>query len=502
MRGRSSASNAPVRLRHGRDWESITGLEVEVLPMQRGGFLSWALVFPSDYGTGMSNLGFHYVYYHLKALGVGVERFFNSPIPGVSVETGRPLQDFPVITASIAYEPDALNFLQQLSQAGIPPDRRKRKDVGYPLIGVAGACTSINPKMLISVADFVILGDGEPLIPLLADCAREYSRGGSRERFLEAIDDNPAILVPGLGEEEALTSLQKGLKRFSVTPAGESLGHGVWITPKATFGKTLLLELQRGCFRGCPYCVLPACFSPTRQRPLERVLENLESCASRVPFDQVGLVTPEAGDYPGLDEVLDHLEKLDKGVSFASLRIDNLTRRMLRSLKKSGRQSLTIAPETGSDRLRFLCGKTFTNGQILEKLQMAREEGVKKVKLYFMVGLPGEREEDLLAIAGLSGKIRKDLKMSVSLSVNTFVPKPGTPWERETFSGTRGAGEKFKLLREALSKGLAKGIEARFSSPREADLEYRLSWAGPGDLDWMESLVGKRERRKPNAIRN
>ncbi len=92
--------------------------------------------------------------------------------------------------------------------------------------------------------------------------------------------------------------------------------------------------------------------------------------------------------------------------------------------------------------------------------------------------------------------------MSVSLSVNAFVPKPGTPWERETFSGIRGAGEKFKLLREALAQGLAKGIEARFSSPREADLEYRLSWAGPGDLDWMESLVDKRERRKSDAIRN
>lgn len=500
MRGRRSASNAQVRHRHGREWESITGLEVEVLPMQRGGFLSWALVFPSDYGTGMSNLGLHYVYYQLKTLGVGVERFFHSPIPSVSVENGRPLQDFPVITASIAYEPDALNFIQQLIQAGIPADREKRKDGGYPLIGVAGASTSINPKMLLSVADFVMMGDGEPILPLLADCARDYSRGGSRERFLEALDDNPAILVPGLGEEKTLASLQKGLKRPSVTPRGESVGHGVWITPRSTFGKTLLLELQRGCFRGCPYCVLPACFSPARQRPLERVLENLESCASRVPFEQVGLVTPEAGDYPGLEEVLDHLDRLDKGVSFASLRIDNLTRRMLRSLKKSGRESLTVAPETGSDRLRFLCGKTFTNGQILEKLQMAREEGVKKVKLYFMVGLPGEREEDLLAIAELSGKIKKDLKMGVSLSVNTFVPKPGTPWGVETFSGIRGAEEKFRLLKDALSQGLGKGIEARFSSPKEADLEYRLSWAGPGDLDWMESLVAKREGRKSNAI--
>lgn len=486
--------------RFGREWDPIMREEVAVLPMPRGGDPSWALVFPSDYGTGISNLGFHYVFYHLKRLGVGVERFFHSPIPNLSVENHRALQDFPIITASIAYEPDALNFLQLLHLAGIPSKQSQRESGEFPLIGAAGAFTSINPSMLLAVADFIVLGDGEPVIPHLVACFRNHQPGDDREKLLEALDEHPSVLVPGLGVERAIDSLRSGVKKASATPCGKSLGHGVWISKKSVFGETLLLELQRGCARGCPYCVLPACFSPLRQRPLDRVIETLEDCASRVPFRQVGLVTPEAGDYPGLETLLDKLEDLGKGVSFASLRIDNLTRRMVRALRQSGRESLTIAPETGTDRLRLSCGKPFTNRQILDKLEMASCEGMKKVKLYFMVGLPAETEEDVVAIAGLAETIRKELRLSVSLSVNAFVPKPGTPWGNRAFIGIAEAEKRFRLLKAAISESLGRGCEIRFSSAREADLEHRLSWGGPEVVDWMETLVDKRKRGRNDAI--
>jgi radical SAM superfamily enzyme YgiQ (UPF0313 family) len=488
------------RSRFGREWDPVTLEEVAVLPVPQGGDPSWALVFPSDYGTGISNLGFHYVFYHLKRLGVGVERFFLSPIPNLSIENHRPLQDFPIITASIAYEPDALNFLQLLRLAGIPLRRRQRDSGEFPLIGAAGAFTSINPAMLLAVADFIVLGDGEPVIPHLVACFRNHQPGAAREKLLRALDQHPSVLVPGLGEEKALDLLGSGVKTGATTPCGQSVGHGIWITPKSAFGETLLLELQRGCTRGCPYCVLPACFSPLRQRPLDRVIETLEECASRVPFGQVGLVTPEAGDYPGLEMLLDRLEELNKGVSFASLRVDNLTRRMVRALRQSGRESLTIAPETGTDRMRLRCGKPFTNREILDKLEMASIEGMKKVKLYFMIGLPAETEDDIVAIAALAEAIRKELRLSVSLSVNAFVPKPGTPWGDRAFVGIAGAERRFRLLKSAISESLGRGCEIRFSSAREADLEYRLSWGGPEMVDWMETLVDKRKRGRSNAI--
>lgn len=499
MRGSRRLSPYRESPRFGREWEAVARNEVKVVSMPRGGDPSWALVFPSDYGTGISNLGFHYAYYHLKKMGIGVERFFLSPIPNLSLEGRRPLQDFPIITASIAYEPDALNFLEILSRAGIPSRGRERRGELFPLIGAAGGFSSINPAMLISVADFIVLGDGESVIPHLAECFRGRRGAGDRDSIVEALDEHPSILVPALGEERALELLKNGTKRVAKTPCEESLGHGIWISPNSVFGKTLLLELQRGCGRGCPYCVLPSCFSPLRQRSLEAVLETLKRCASTVPFRQVGLVTPEAGDYPGLEPLLDILEELKKGVSFASLRIDNLTGRMVRALRVSGRESLTIAPEAGSDRLRSRCGKAFTNRQILDKLEMASSEGIRKAKLYFMVGLPTETEEDLVAIATLAESIRKELRLGVSLSVNVFVPKPGTAWGNQPFVGVAGAENRFRILKSSISERLGRGCDVRFSSLREAELEYRLSWGGPEIVDVMEALVEKRRGGKTDA---
>lgn len=500
MRGRISIPANRGSSRIGKEWESVTLQEEAVVSMSQGGDPSWALLFPSDYGTGISNLGFHYVFYQLKKLGVGVERFFHSPIPNISIESRRPLQDFPTITASIAYEPDALNFLDMLSKAGIPSRRRQREGEAYPLIGAAGAFSSINPSMLLGVADFIVMGDGEPVIPFLVENIRLYPGLSNRGKLLERLGEHPSILVPGTGEQETLDLLASGRKSCSITKEGESLGHGIWISPKSVFGDTLLLELQRGCARGCPYCVLPACFSPLRQRPLKAVLEALGKAAASVPFRQVGLVTPEAGDYPELETLLDHLEALGKGVSFASLRIDGLTPRMIRALRLSGRESLTIAPEAGTDRLRFGCGKPFTNALILDKLEMARSQGMKRVKLYFMVGLPGEAEEDVAAIGVLAGQIRKELGLQVSLSVNPFVPKPQTPWRTQPFIGIRETEKKYRLIKRTMSGGMGKGLEARFSSPREADLEYRLSWAGPQAVELLETLLEGRRRRKENAI--
>ena len=173
--------------------------------------------------------------------------------------------------------------------------------------------------------------------------------------------------------------------------------HSVWTTPRGAFGKTLLLELQRGCARSCSYCTLPQCFGRMRFRKFEAVEKAVDDITARFDIPQAGLVTPEAGDYPFIAPLLAKLREKEIGVSFASLRLDRLTPDMITATSESGRRSVTVAPETGSDGLRFACGKKFTNDLVVEKLAMARGLGIDKAKLYFMVGLPGEMDDDVSA---------------------------------------------------------------------------------------------------------
>jgi radical SAM superfamily enzyme YgiQ (UPF0313 family) len=204
-------------------------------------------------------------------------------------------------------------------------------------------------------------------------------------------------------------------------------------------------------------------------------LEDVRHAAEFADFGQVGLVTPEAGDYPGLEELLTGIEFAGKGVSFASLRADGLTRSAIRALAKGGRHSVTIAPESGDDDLRASCGKRFTNDEIVAALSMAKEEGVTKVKLYFMIGLPGEGEEEVLSIASLCGRIRKETGLRLSAAVSPFVPKPGTAWSGQDFAGERDLRAKLALLNGA-ARGIP-GTALQSASVREASLEYAISWA-------------------------
>lgn len=165
----------------------------------------------------------------------------------------------------------------------------------------------------------------------------------------------------------------------------------------------------------------------------------------KIKFDQVGFVTPEAGDYPEINKILDLLQKMDKGVSFASLRLDRLTEKMLDAITRGGRHSLTVAPETGRDCLRTSCGKRFSNDLIIEKLKLAKEKGINNVKLYFMIGLPEEHDDDIFAIPELCRRIIETTGQSLVISAGPFVPKPWTKWERHDFSGLQEIKRKYAI---------------------------------------------------------
>ncbi|MDR3076010.1 MAG: radical SAM protein, partial [Synergistaceae bacterium] len=252
-------------------------------------------------------------------------------------------------------------------------------------------------------------------------------------------------------------------------------GRATWTTPLGAFGDTLLVELQRGCVKGCRFCTLTYCFSPVRTRDVNLVKRDIKEANGLCDFSQVGLVTPEAGDYADLGELLDLAEQLGKGISFASLRVEGLSERMIKALVSRGRHSLTVAPESGDDSLRERCGKRFTNRDLIEKLEMAAGFGAKSAKMYFMFGLPGETEEQLLSISKLCALAREKTGMKVTAAVSPFVPKPRTPWGEEVFDGEKKLKAKYSLISRSFG---TPGVKLQGGSVKEACAEHAISWAG------------------------
>lgn len=460
-------------------WEPFRKEETALVDLPVGGSLPWALLYPSSYEVGMSNLGLHYIFFGLKQNGIGAERVFLSP-SSLSVDGERHLRDFAVITASVAYEVDVVALMRLLSREKIPLSWDERAKVGGPIVGIGGALTYINPLIFSGLADFVVLGDGEVTLRAVVKAVREAIPCGRKDKLWADLSEHPSIYVPAVHNVLIEKGEELGKVRGYCSNLGDLLGHSLWLTPHATFGRTLLVELQRGCARRCPYCTIPACFGRDRKQPIEVVKGKIETLQHRFSFDQVGLVTPEASDYPHLDSLLDFLEELNCGVSFASLRLDTLTPKMVRALVAGGRRSLTVAPECGSDALRYSLGKPFSNETVIKTLRMAADEGVRSAKLYFMVGLPGERDKDVLQIADLARSIRDSARLKVVLAVNIFVPKPHTPWSKAPFLGQREGRRRLVLLKKAL-RGDSRGIGVREGGAKEAAVEYRLTWAGLQD---------------------
>lgn len=471
-------------------WGDYRRDERAVVDLPSGGDIPAALVFTADYSVGMSNLGIHYIYRALAEHGVGVERFFMSPIPYRSVERDTMLERFPVIMAGVSYEGDVLRLADWLARGGVCPKRTERERDDAQLVVVGGAMTYINFLSLAGIADVIVLGDAVSLMPVLAD---ELRRAGVRHRVLERLAEHGAFYVPSIHNVEETT---RALHVNKTADIDVEYGTSSWITPRTVFGDTLLVELQRGCIRGCRYCTLPSCFKPMRQRNFELIERDIRAAADRVEFSQVGLVTPEASDYPQLDELLDLLSSLGKGVSFASLRLDGLTAKAIEALVTSGRRSVTVAPETGDDALRASCGKRFTNDEMITKLTLAASIGITDVKLYFMFGLPDETDDALLSSAVLAKRIRSDTGLKVQAAMSPFVPKYGTAWVSKTFMGERELKRRAKILRGAFAN--ASGVSLNIASIKEACTEYAVSWSGLAEAEMIAETAARGGARAPS----
>ncbi len=432
--------------------------EVGYIRKPHGGRLRVALAFPNTYFVGMSNLGFQTVYKLFNAEpDIVCERVFLPPktelaaqlasgAPLLTIESQTPVADFDVLAFSVSFEWDYTNVLTLMRLAGLRP-RAEARTGRDPLVLIGGAVTFVNPEPLAPFADAIAAGEGEMLIPSLL---RAFNAASDRADLLRLLATERGFYIPSFydvryaenGTIAAFvpregTGAPPVVKKASLksTDAVDPPATMIF-TPDTEFGSRFLVEVVRGCANLCRFCWAGYNYLPVRAFPKDRILQLAEQARSH--SSRVGLVSIALCDHPEIEEILTRLSGMGYAISPASLRLDDITPRIVQLLKESGERTITIAPETGSDRLRRVINKTITNDEILASAEMIFASGIENLKLYFMIGLPTETDDDLVAIRDLvvqlrgimlaHGRGRGHLGKIVG-SVNPLVPKPGTAYQ-------------------------------------------------------------------------
>src|SRR5436190_10451175 len=395
-----------------------------------GGRISVALVYPNTYYVGMSSLGFQTIYKRFNEYpDVVCERAFlpdtdyeiampgnrRRPDLGVrTLESGRALHEFDVVAFSISYKLDYFHMLQILRMSGIPVFARDRDETN-PLIIAGGACIIDNPEPIAPFLDVAVVGEGEVLLPPLVAELREHV-GHDREPLLRDIAMHPGLYVPALydvayetnGLFARITPNQRHPDaQFAVPVVKQRVRNlnefettSVILTQDTEFGSSYLIEVARGCARGCRFCLASYGFMPQRERTLESVVEQAQR---GLQFrDKIGLMGASVSDYHAIDELVTEIRAMGGKVSLASMRADSISPAILTALIGGGARTITFAPEGGSQRMRDVINKNLTEEQIFDCVDLVGKHGGRAIKLYFMIGLPGEEMEDGEAIAKLA----------------------------------------------------------------------------------------------------
>ena len=466
-----------------------------------GGRLSVALVYPNTYHQAMSNLGFLTVFHLLNSREDTLcERFFlpdaedldehrKTSYPLFSLDSGRPLTDFDLVAFSISFENDYLHLPLLFELARLPLWRADR-DERHPLLLCGGVCAFLNPEPLAEIMDLFAIGEAEPILPGLL--AMLLGRGQApRQDLLADLASLPGVYVPHFYTPER--DADGTLAGWSIGPPAPQRVARCWqadldagaarsfvLTDETEFGDMVLTEISRGCSRGCRFCAAGFLFLPPRERSLANLQRQVGEGLCQRP--KQGLVGAAVSDYPQLAQLEQTI--LDGGgkVSVASLRIDALGEAEVAALVASGHRTVALAPEAGSQRLRDLINKDLDDEQILAAVQRLAAAGIPNLKLYFLLGLPGETDADIDELLDLvtrarelwlaEGKRRGRLG-HITLSVNPFIPKPFTPFQWAAMATE--ATLKGRLSR--LRRGIARlgNTELHCESLRSAVLQALLS---------------------------
>ncbi len=439
-----------------------------------------ALVFPNRYRLGMSNLGYQLVYDLLNIdPDIVCERVFLPEIPAeqpLSVESGRPLRDFPLIFCSLSFEDDFPNLIRMLVDGGITPvaeDRCRESatvQAGAPLVVAGGVATFINPAPLADFVDLFVLGEAEAALPPVLAFLKAKVGDGKREELLHGL----AMKVAGCYVPCFYTPLYDGdgiFQSFATTagvptriakltaPRRATAGHSVLLSPDAEFSDLYLAELGRGCSRGCRFCAAGFVYRPPRLWSAEAIVQALAERPAGAR--RIGLLGMEMARADDLAELAGYLLDEACSLSFSSLRADVITSRLVELLGKSGLKSAAIAPDGGSERLRRVINKGISEPDLLTAAEALAEVGVTNLKLYYMIGLPTETDADIDEMADLTMRIRERVMEvgrrkghlgTLTLSVNSFVPKPWTPFQYYAMAPVAVLKSRLQYLRRKLGR--------------------------------------------------
>lgn len=458
-----------------------------------------ALAFPNVYSVGMASLGFQLVYELFNTHpDASCERVFlpdpddlaeheRSRMELFTLESLSPLSQFNAVAFSVSFELDYVNVLRVLRLANIPL-RRTDRDETRPLVIAGGPCATFNPEPLAEFVDAFVIGDGEQAIPALVEGIKS-TLGRPREETLAALAQMPGIYVPRFHEPEydaegRLVAVHNsppapGKVFRSITPDLAAYPAGSTIrTSEAEFGEIQLVEVTRGCGRHCRFCVAGYITRPPWPREIGDVPDR----------ERLGLVGAAVFDHPEAEKLCQAILDADGEFTVSSVRLDTVTPRVAELLAGGGQKTLTIAPEAGSIRLRAVINKNSTDEQIRSAISAAREAGIGRIKMYFMIGLPTETDEDVQAIADLTRQLAKEYpSINFQLSVSCFVPKPWTPFQWCMMEHERVLRRRYVALQKSIIA--IGGVKFTGESPRLATVQGYLARGDRKMADVLEEVL-------------
>ncbi len=459
---------------------------------------AFALVYPNSYFVGMSNLGLHIIYDLLNRRGdTACERFFlpsdeeqreheRTGTPLLSLENQQPLHRFSLIGFAVSFEMDYFNLLRilQLGKVKLLAAERGEQDA---IVLAGGPCATFNPEPLSLFVDAFVIGEGEVVMPALMDAYDDAVRQGlSRAGLLRALSKVEGVYVPSFyahdyDEAGRLCAIRPAagapsrVTRQWVRDLDEFPAHTVVVTDDTEFN-LYLIETARGCGRHCRFCMAGYCFRQPRNRSL-KVLEKEVQEAKKYE-KRIGLMGAAISDYPEIDALCRDILAENLGMSVASFRADSVTEELVASLSRSGLRTITLAPEAGSVRMRKIINKGIEEEHLRHTVDLALQAGIRQFRLYLMIGLPYEEEEDIKAIVDMTVRLHEYIRAKkehaqITLSINPFIPKPFTPFQWLPMADEKWVKDAMKTIRKELAS--YRSIRIIAESPKSAYVQGVLA---------------------------